>query len=469
MSFVQAKADADRAGAPRRSSLLRHPGILIGISLVIAALIAGSWLVLPYMVEGRGLLTHVGARVQEQRRANAIGIGQFLTRYTEGAGEAADVNVLYATSRYFEIADKARVVKDYRPDRFLIFVINETVHVGRLPQALPQATLVIDGRQYTSFDEDGPTNPEHHRVTTVRFSRFDSSGAPVLPQGSHKLELRLAGGWDGPGTGRTVAWTVPIVYPKSLTSGTIWTFTSLIAMSAGLLSAVLTPCLLQLVVIYLTTVTGLSAGELGRAGAVPAAASRRLLLVAFSFVTAFMALYTAAGALIGYVGKEAQILFAEWSRTVSIVAGILVIGLGIWVGIRARAPLVCRIPMARAIQSFDRRGVLGAALVAAGFSLGCSACFGGAIVATLLIYVGALGSAPVGAFVMLMFSAGVAVPFLLAALFLSRVIPVMDRVTRLAPYVGLASMAVIVAFGGVLITDNFHVLSNMIYPWLGLG
>lgn len=469
MPFDHIIAVADRAGATQRSWFRRHPGIVAGISLVIAALIASAWLALPYMVEGKGLLSHVGAKVQDQRRAKAIGIGQFLTRYTEGSGEAADVDVLYATPRYFEIADRARVVKDYRPDRFLIFVVNETVHVGRLPQALPQATLMVDGRQYAPFDEDGPTNPEHHRVTTIRFSRFDSSGEPVLRGDSHKLELRLVGGWDGPGTARTVTWTLPIVYPKSLTSGSVWTLTTLMAMSAGLLSAVLTPCLLQLIVIYLMTVTGLSVGEIGRPGAVPAAASRRLLLVALSFVAAFMALYTAAGALIGFVGKEAQLLFAEWSRTVSIVAGALVIGLGIWVGIRARAPVVCRIPMARAIQSFDRRGVVGSALVAAGFSLGCSACFGGAIIATLLIYVGALGSAPVGAFVMFMFSVGVAVPFLLAALFLSRVMPVMDRLTRYAPYMGLASMLVIVAFGGVLITDNFHALSNLIYPWLGLS
>lgn len=456
-------------GARRGSWLRRHQGLLIGISLVIAALIASAWLVLPYMVEGRGLLSNVGAKVQDQRRAKAIGIGQFLTRYTDGSGEAADVDVLYATPRYFEIADKARVVREYRPDRFLIFVVNETVHVGRLPQALPRATLVVDGRQYAPADENGPTNPEHHRVTTIRFSRFDASGEPVLREGSHTLQLRLAGDWDGPGAVRTVTWTLPIAYPQSLTSGSMWTLTTLMAMSAGLLSAVLTPCLLQLIVIYLMTVTGLSVGEIGRPGAVPAVASRRLLLVALSFVVAFMALYTAVGALIGFVGKEAQLLFAEWSRTVSIVAGALVIGLGIWVGVRAHAPVVCRIPMARAIQSFDRRGVVGSALVAAGFSLGCSACFGGAIIATLLIYVGALGSAPVGAFVMFMFSVGVAIPFLLAALFLSRVMPVMDRLTRYAPYIGLVSMAVIVAFGVVLITDNFHALSNLIYPWLGLS
>ena len=32
-----------------------------------------------------------------------------------------------------------------------------------------------------------------------------------------------------------------------------------------------------------------------------------------------------------------------------------------------------------------------------------------------------------------------------------------------------ASMAIIVTFGLILITDNFHVVSDMIYPYLGLS
>jgi cytochrome c biogenesis protein CcdA len=108
-------------------------------------------------------------------------------------------------------------------------------------------------------------------------------------------------------------------------------------------------------------------------------------------------------------------------------------------------------------------------LTAAGFSLGCMTCFSGAIVATLLVYVGALGSAAVGAAVLFMFSLGVAVPFLAAALYLSRVMPAMTFLARHAPLLGFTGMALIVAFGLVLISDNFHVLSNAIYPFLGLS
>jgi len=70
---------------------------------------------------------------------------------------------------------------------------------------------------------------------------------------------------------------------------------------------------------------------------------------------------------------------------------------------------------------------------------------------------------------MFAFSLGVAIPFLLAAMFLSRTLPVLSRIQAFAPQIGLVSMIVIVAFGLILLTDNFHALSDIIYPYLGLS
>lgn len=464
---VQAIPLARAGRASSRGWTKRYQGILIGLSLLAATAIALAWLVLPYTVEGRGLLSRTGAAVQDQHQIRMQGIAGLLTRYAEGPGEA-DVEALFATTRYFELADKARAVREYRPDRYLVFLVNETVHVGELPPEPPAAALSVDGRLYQPADVEAPPVAEHHRLSVVRFARVDATGEPIIKEGARRLELSLSGAWDEARTPRTVAWDLPVVYPEGLDTG-VWTPTILMALSAGLLSAVLTPCLLQLTVIYLATLAGFGAGEAAREDAHPAHARRRMVVVSLSFVAAFIGLYMAAGALIGFFGKEAQFLFAEWSRPISIGAGSLVIGLGLWVGIKARAPVVCNLPKAELVRRLDRRGVVGSALIAAVFSLGCSACFGGAIIATLLIYVGALGSASIGALVMFMFSLGVAIPFLLAALFLSRVLPVLDRLKRFAPYFGFASMTVMVAFGVVLITDNFHVLSSMIYPWLGLG
>jgi cytochrome c-type biogenesis protein len=120
------------------------------------------------------------------------------------------------------------------------------------------------------------------------------------------------------------------------------------------------------------------------------------------------------------------------------------------------------------VDRADRRGIVRGALTAAAFSVGCMTCFGGAIVGTLLVYVGSVGSATIGAAIMLTFSAGVAMPFLAAALALSQATRLTGSLDRIRPWAGFAASAVMAAFGIVLITGNFHVLSDFIYPFLHL-
>ena len=194
------------------------------------------------------------------------------------------------------------------------------------------------------------------------------------------------------------------------------------------------------------------------------------MYTALSFVIGFSLLFTLTGAAIGQAGKQMQMFFAVWSPTLTVIAGIVVIAMGIWVGIRSRAPVVCNVVPEKVRDTLMKpSSYIGSALVAAGFSLGCLTCFGGAIIATLLIYVGSLGSAMVGATIMLAFSLGVAIPFMIAAAFLSRTLPLLSRIQAFAPQIGLVSMIVIVAFGLILLTDNFHALSDLIYPYLGLS
>jgi hypothetical protein len=53
--------------------------------------------------------------------------------------------------------------------------------------------------------------------------------------------------------------------------------------------------------------------------------------------------------------------------------------------------------------------------------------------------------------------------------FLSRALPLLNSAQRIAPVVGLVSSVVLIFFGVVLITDNFHVPSSALYRlYLGL-
>ncbi len=42
----------------------------------------------------------------------------------------------------------------------------------------------------------------------------------------------------------------------------------------------------------------------------------------------------------------------------------------------------------------------------------------------------------------------------------------MERLERLAPYVSLASSVVVVAFGVMMLTGNFHAVSDEVYKWM---
>ncbi|MBI2986380.1 MAG: hypothetical protein HYY45_06400, partial [Deltaproteobacteria bacterium] len=228
-------------GTSVRECIERHQGIVMAVALVAALAISSAWLAFPHLLEGRGIMSGVGSQVQEGRRAKALSIGQFLTRVAPGPGEA-DVEVLYATPEYFQVADKARVVATYRPDRYHVFVINETTHVNDLPPELPKATFLVDGKPYASADVEGPIHVTHHRSTTVRFPVLSAGGERIIGGATRQLELRLTSAWDAARTPRSAVWELPLNYPPEILRGERWTPVMILALSAGLLSFVLTPC-----------------------------------------------------------------------------------------------------------------------------------------------------------------------------------------------------------------------------------
>lgn len=487
-SFAAAKKTHGAVKEVALSRLRRHQGLMVIAAICLGFLISASWLVFPYLVKGQQLLGEVGGDVKRAKLERSISIGNFLSRTSFGAGEA-QVDVLYATAEYFQITDRASVVDKFRPDQNLVFFVTETTHIEELPTYLPRATLWLDGEKFESQDIEGPLEVFHHRVLTLKFPAFDERGQSILNRGAQNLRLELQGGWDPDGRAREFNWALPIGYPEGLQNQTAWTPLVVLGLSSGLLSFVLTPCLLQLLVVYMMTFTGISAQQVQTAKFAAAESGslnefdqkqpsqataqirKKMLGVGVAFVAGFAILFMLMGAAIGYAGKEVQMFFAVWSQKLSIGAGILVIFMGIWIGIRARAPMICRLVPAGLQRSLcsERGAYISSALTAIGFSLGCLTCFGGAIIATLLVYVGALGSAFIGAMVMLAFSMGVVIPFLLGAFFLSHFAPLMTQVEKIAPKIGFVSMLVIVAFGLVLATDNFHVLSDFIYPYLQLS
>jgi cytochrome c-type biogenesis protein len=320
----------------------------------------------------------------------------------------------------------------------------------------------------------GPNVAEHHRITVYSIPKRTSNGDVIDLSLHDSIRLYVSNYYLDSEEKLTFIgrWNAPFDLPEELKSRSDITPVAVLALGAGLLSSVLTPCLLQLVVIFGSIISSFATvpGEAG--GGVSQLTPhirRKVMQIAVAFVIGFTLLYTMAGALIGYVGHTAQLLFAEHSRNVAVGSGIIVILMGIWIGVRGGRDLACRIPDRSAMRATNLRDAAGSLVVSMGYALGCTACFGGAIVATLIIYVGAIGSAAIGAGIMLTFSIGVAIPFLLAAFYMSRMDSVLVFFASKARTISLVSMVLIISFGLILITDNFHVVSDAIYPYLGLN
>ncbi len=442
----------------------------LGLVALVSLLIASAWLVFPYFVQGKDLMRGVGSKARLTKGGH---VSLYLTRYLVDHPEL-ELLATFATDEFFQYVDRATVVGNLRPDRNFLFFVSENIHEGQLSFDLPEVSLHMGDRVYTPELSSGPNFAEHHRVTVYSFPKRDADGEFIDINNYDNIRLHVSNRYMGSEQKLTFVgvWEAPYELPEELASRADITPVAMLALGAGLLSSVLTPCLLQLVVIF-GSITGAFATVPGSTSVETIQLSpiirRKIMLVALAFVAGFTILYTLAGAIIGAVGHGAQLMFAEHSRTVAIASGVLVILMGIWVGIRGSKNDVCRISDRQAVKFQSVRDMAGSILVSMGYALGCTACFGGAIVATLIIYVGAIGSATIGAGIMLTFSIGVAIPFLLSAWYLSRMDSVLSFLAEKAKIISILSMVLIIVFGLILITDNFHVVSDMIYPFLRLN
>jgi cytochrome c-type biogenesis protein len=385
-----------------------------------------------------------------------------------------EITATLATDEYFQYVDRAAVVGNLRPDRNLIFFVAETIHRGDLPEEVPVATLRVGEDEYFPTISDGPSLVSHHRLSVYSFPKRDAEGRLIEIEEAGRMRLYVSNRYmesDRPLT-FVGSWEAPYSLPDELKSRADITPIAVLALGAGLLSSVLTPCLLQLVVVFGSVIAGFSTvpgQSAGGARQMTPVIRRKIMQLALAFVLGFVSLYALAGALIGALGHQAQLAFSEYSRAVAVVSGVLVIFLGLWVGYRGTRNFACQIPDRRAMGMLSMKDTIGTVLTSMGYALGCTACFGGAIVATLIVYVGAIGSASIGAGIMLTFGVGVAIPFLLSAYYISKMDTILMFLAENSRSLSYGSMVIIILFGLILLTDNFHVVSDMIYPYLGLS
>lgn len=217
---------------------------------------------------------------------------------------------------------------------------------------------------------------------------------------------------------------------------------ALTALAAGALSF-LSPCVLPIVPAYL-----------GRLAALSADTSR--LRHALLFTAGFSAIFIALGISAGYVGGAAGRLLP----ILQIPVGVAVTIGGLHLAGLLRIPPLDRM---RAPTPILRGGYLGSFLLGAAFAVAWTPCIG--VVLGAILGIAAAGSNPAGAaFLLALYSVGLALPFLLVAAIADRSPAALHRLmsrlrggTRVAGIVGgllVAAIGLLIATGGLTLLSR---------------
>lgn len=232
------------------------------------------------------------------------------------------------------------------------------------------------------------------------------------------------------------------------------------ALAAGVISF-LSPCVLPLVPPYLIYLTGATIGQVAYNGAQPAngapsaasqAASRRaVMLGALLFVAGFSTVFVALGASASLIGG----LMREYSAQLAIVAGILIIIMGLhFLGLTRISFLMRegRMTMPKPV------GLWGAYLMGFAFAFGWTPCIG-PILAAILSVAASEATVTKGAGLLAVYSAGLGIPFLLAAFMIERFSSVLAKLKRHLDTVEKVMGGLMVLTGIAFLTGSMSTIS----------
>ena len=226
------------------------------------------------------------------------------------------------------------------------------------------------------------------------------------------------------------------------------------ALAGGLLSF-LSPCVLPLVPPYLCYLGGMTIEELTGERGLERKAYIRVVAASIVFVLGFTTVFVALGATASAFGQ----LVSDNLDLLSKIAGAIIIVFGLhFLGV-IRIPLLYR--DARLHTQAKPASLLGAYIIGFAFAFGWTPCVG-PVLATILFVAGAEDTIAQGVWLLFVYSLGLGIPFIGAALAIR---PFMSFMKRFRHYMGAMEKTM----GGLLIITGILFITgsmNVIAFWL---
>src|SRR3569832_2334596 len=220
-------------------------------------------------------------------------------------------------------------------------------------------------------------------------------------------------------------------------------------MIAGLVSF-LSPCVLPLDPPYLIYLTGATIEHVESDEEV-SASRRAVMMSALLFVLGFSTVFVALGASASFIGG----FIRAWSAELSILAGIVIIIMGLHFLGLTRIGLLMREGRLTAPKPV---GLWGAYVMGRAFAFGWTPC-SGPILAAILSIAAAEATVTKGAGLLAVYSAGLGIPFLIAAFMLEQFSELLKRMKRHLARVEQAMGVLLVVTGIAFLTGGVSSVS----------
>jgi len=222
------------------------------------------------------------------------------------------------------------------------------------------------------------------------------------------------------------------------------------ALIAGLLSF-FSPCILPLIPAYFSFITGLSLDELTEN---KAETRRKVILSTVFYVAGFSFIFILFGASASFLGGIAS----QYAWIIRYLGGGIVIVFGLH---------LLGIINIKALH-FEKRlhvqekplHLMGTFVIGMAFGAGWSPCIG-PMLGSILIVAGNQNTILKGILLLAVYSAGLALPFLILSFFIHSILDIMKRATKLINIINKVSGILLIVIGLLLIFDKFRLLGTL--------